>query len=450
MSRALRRLAPGLGVLLVACGKRGDPLPPLPVTPQPVQNLRVAQRGDHVEIAYTAPRATTGGGGHLGVLTVELRRAETAGDFAKVSKRLREKVAPGESRILREPLPPAGTELRFMARVINRGSPSSPTPLVSLHVQGEVPLPTDLVAELLEDSVALRWACPDPLPDMVLPPPPPPPKPTPPPFPVRSPAPSPGAASPGAVPSPSPGLPSPTPGPTSTQPSPLPIPQPSPSPGAASPGAVPSPSPGLPSPTPGPTSTQVSPSPLPVPLASPSSSLSPGPSPSPQGPPPPPGPGGFFVYRRAPEGEYTAPLSPLLAWPSFSDTSVHPGENWCYVVRTVISRDPVIESQSSNEACLEIKDITPPAAPTGFAALPHEGGIALSWSPSSEEDLALYRIYRAEGEGSPVSLADVPPTETSFEDRTVKAGVSYRYTLTALDRAGNESQRSSPADGRIP
>ena len=39
---------------LVACGKRGDPLPPLPVTPQAVTNLKLAQRGDRLEIAYVA------------------------------------------------------------------------------------------------------------------------------------------------------------------------------------------------------------------------------------------------------------------------------------------------------------------------------------------------------------------------------------------------------------
>ena len=46
---------------LAACGKRGDPLPPLPVRRRPSPSLKLAQRGDKLEIAYAAPRATTGG-----------------------------------------------------------------------------------------------------------------------------------------------------------------------------------------------------------------------------------------------------------------------------------------------------------------------------------------------------------------------------------------------------
>src|SRR5207342_3440965 len=81
----LRAACALVALSLSACGKRGDPLAPLPRTPQPVSGLAVAQRGQNLEVTYVAPRATTGGVALEG-LEVEVLRAETEGDFAKVAR----------------------------------------------------------------------------------------------------------------------------------------------------------------------------------------------------------------------------------------------------------------------------------------------------------------------------------------------------------------------------
>jgi hypothetical protein len=65
------------------------------------------------------------------------------------------------------------------------------------------------------------------------------------------------------------------------------------------------------------------------------------------------------------------------------------------VARLVAATAPVIESGSSNEACLAVKDVSAPAAPAGVAVLVRDGAVEVSWSPSSEPDLAVYRVYRA-------------------------------------------------------
>jgi hypothetical protein len=169
-------------------------------------------------------------------------------------------------------------------------------------------------------------------------------------------------------------------------------------------------------------------------------------------PPPTPRPApGFWVYRRGQaSGAYERPLSPApVAAPPFNDTAARPGESWCYVVRRVVSTDPVIESAPSNEVCVALKDIFPPAAPTGVAVLVREGAAELSWSPSPEPDLFGYRVYRADGEQPPRKVADRSSEETSFRDEGLRAG-AYHYTVTAVDRDGNESPPSPPAEARIP
>ena len=58
---------------------------------------------------------------------------------------------------------------------------------------------------------------------------------------------------------------------------------------------------------------------------------------------------------------------------AFDDEAVAPGQKICYVARLVAATDPVIESESSNEVCLEVRDVEAPAAPTGVTALAREG-----------------------------------------------------------------------------
>ena len=68
--------------------------------------------------------------------------------------------------------------------------------------------------------------------------------------------------------------------------------------------------------------------------------------------------------------------------------------------------------------------------------------------PSPDADVALYAIYRAAGADGLVRVGTAPAGTTTFVDRDVRAGVAYRYAVTAMDRARtpNESVRSNEAD----
>ena len=79
-----------------------------------------------------------------------------------------------------------------------------------------------------------------------------------------------------------------------------------------------------------------------------------------------------------------------------------------------------------------------------------DDAVELSWSPSSEPDLAVYRVYRARSGGDPVRLAEVAAGESSYRDATLARGVPFLYTVTAVDSAGNESPPSAPAEGSLP
>jgi hypothetical protein len=159
---------------------------------------------------------------------------------------------------------------------------------------------------------------------------------------------------------------------------------------------------------------------------------------------------GFLVYRRTKEGSYSRALrSDVFSTMAFEDNTVEPGQEWCYVTRFAMSADPIIESESSSEVCLTFQDIAAPAAPVGVSVFLRATGVEVSWSPSTESDLASYRVYRRAPPGdAPLLVGEVTAPETTLKDPGAKPGIPNVYTVTAIDKAGNESPVSSPVQVR--
>ncbi len=312
-------------LVVAACGKRGDPLPPLRQVPQPVTDFKVAQRGDEIEVSLLAPRAFTDGK-RLPVLEVEILRAPAEGAFDKVAQPTLRKAAPGERIVSREPLPPVGTVMRLAARARVKGRPSTQSAVASLTVAATPPAPSGLSARSAEKGVALSWTAP----------------------------------------------------PEIEEPS-------------------------------------------------------------------------FFVYRRSKTGDYVLPLQdkPTTGVVTVDEKAL-PGDSSCFVVRTVSSTAPLVESAASDEACLTVEDVAAPATPLGVAAQPKEGGLEVSWSPSPEADLAAYRVYRWSQGASVARIAEVPAGETTYLDAEAPAGVVVRYSVSAVDKSGNESGKSPAASASRP
>ncbi|PYQ22774.1 MAG: hypothetical protein DMF79_05265, partial [Acidobacteria bacterium] len=165
---------------------------------------------------------------------------------------------------------------------------------------------------------------------------------------------------------------------------------------------------------------------------------------------PPPFPGGFSIYRRVGAGPYTTPLTAPTEAKAFTDTAAPLGQTVCYVVRAVASREPLVESSGSEEACVAVADVAAPGTPTGLTILPVAEGLELSWSPSPEADLAGYRVLRSTGPGPPEQIAEVPPNQTQYVDKTAGPAVVYFYRLVAFDQAGNASPQSDAVEGVRP
>jgi hypothetical protein len=369
-----------------ACGHRGDPLPPRRRTPPAPQELRVAQRGDALEVSATAPAASVDGVPYETV-SVEFLWAEGKQDLEKAGQHRTVTARPGARVVDALPLPPPGATVRVAARAVAGGKKGPRTLTVALVTRTPPEPPSELAATLAPGGVALSWHGPRPRPA----------------APAEA---APGSGTPTAPASPAP----PPPAPGEARP-----------PGAK--GEPPAAAPKGPAPAPGEPGT-----------------------PS-EGPPT----SGFFVYRRVGGAAYDAPLTgEPLERRALTDTLVPVGVKACYVVRAVASTQPLVESAPSNEACVEVRDVTPPAPPAGLAVLPREGGLEILWSPSAESDLAGYRVYRAGPGGEPKRVAEVAAGRSSWLDESAQQGVDYRYTVTAFDKAGNESEPTEPVEATLP
>jgi thermitase len=89
-------------------------------------------------------------------------------------------------------------------------------------------------------------------------------------------------------------------------------------------------------------------------------------------------------------------------------------------------------------------DVTPPANPAGLAATAGNGVVNLSWTASTEPDLAGYRVYRSTTSGSGYAERTTGlVTATSFADSSVTNGTTYYYVIRAADVSGNLSGDSA-------
>jgi hypothetical protein len=152
--------------------------------------------------------------------------------------------------------------------------------------------------------------------------------------------------------------------------------------------------------------------------------------------------------------KWISPLAPIgpSSTNDYRDTQFEFGKTYVYVVRTLITQDRnEIESDNSEPATVAAIDTFPPAAPQGLVAVVLPGAapstlvVDLTWSINLETDLVGYRVYRSEQEGTPGQLVtpDLLPVPT-VRDNSVEPGHRYWYTVTAVDRAGNESPPSAP------
>jgi hypothetical protein len=367
-------------ILAVACGKRGDPKPPVPVIPQATSDLVVTQRADKVILSWSYPALTTAGRSLPGVRRVvvyryvELLPGETTGPgadplpnsgadpgqpeavarFAKVPAlsptqfaKLREQVdsiegaklpaATSGAKLLFEDAPPLhssdGRPVRVTYGVVTEGELArSELSNLAVIVPLEIaPVPADFKAQATRDGVELTWTAAK-----------------------RS---------------------------------------------ATSPVAQ-----------------------------------------------------GYDIYRSAPgelPDEFARPINAApIESGSYTDKPAYGAYD--YRITTVAATGPPrLESGLSAAANVTFKDLVPPPAPASLTALLETKVVRMIWDPVVADDLQGYLIYRTQGPYK-LKLTPGPAKQTFFGDESIELGIAYVYSVTAVDKSGNESEPTKSVTVVVP
>lgn len=94
-------------------------------------------------------------------------------------------------------------------------------------------------------------------------------------------------------------------------------------------------------------------------------------------------------------------------------------------------------------------DSTAPTAPSDLRATAGKRKIALNWSSSTDGGATVsYDIYRSTSSSGPYA-AIASTTNLDYTDTGLKAGRTYWYYVTAVDRAGNASAPSGTASATV-
>jgi hypothetical protein len=151
---------------------------------------------------------------------------------------------------------------------------------------------------------------------------------------------------------------------------------------------------------------------------------------------------GYEIYRSEDPKSYpSTPLnSGLLLKPEFEDRTFQFDKAYYYVVSAVASiQNPYAEGGTSAPLAVTPLDKFAPGAPSDLHAVMDRGVVVLLWAAPEAPDIAGYRVYRAEGTyGVPGLLGQELVTGLSLRDDSVRPGVRYRYSVSAVDTHGNE------------
>ena len=152
----------------------------------------------------------------------------------------------------------------------------------------------------------------------------------------------------------------------------------------------------------------------------------------------------YLVLRATSDGPLSVVTPEPIAATTYTDTGLANETEYGYAVRGVrIDPRAVATGVASTVVAATPRKTTPPRPPTNLVAIPVPGTVRLAWN-RSPDTVALYAIYRAIGSGEFARIATTGSNTTSYIDRTVQSGVTYRYAVTAVDDA-REPNESSPS-----
>lgn len=144
----------------------------------------------------------------------------------------------------------------------------------------------------------------------------------------------------------------------------------------------------------------------------------------------------------------------------FVDSAIEWEKSYQYWITPVTlwqdgNRKGEVEGDDSPIVSILAHDSFAPATPSGvqavYSAVPgQQAFIDVTWTASTESDLAGYNVYRHAENEAPVKVNSELVKTPRFADPNIKVGGKYFYSVSAVDLRGNESGRSEETSEAVP
>ena len=105
---------------------------------------------------------------------------------------------------------------------------------------------------------------------------------------------------------------------------------------------------------------------------------------------------------------------------------------------------------STNTFFVEYRiDTTPPMAPPGVKTESSDGEIIIVWDESDDTGIRYYNVYRSEEKEGTYAVVKERLASLGYIDRNVEINKTYYYKVSAVDEAGNESEKSESVEASL-
>lgn len=156
----------------------------------------------------------------------------------------------------------------------------------------------------------------------------------------------------------------------------------------------------------------------------------------------------YNIYRSTRENSLGTKVGNKVAGEEFTDKAVQDGVKYFYRVKAVDQDN--VESEASVQISVTPTDAIPPGAPTNVSVktTAKGGKVTLSWNSAAGESAFSFQIFRSTLSGTLGNKMAVT-SRRSYTESGLTAGISFYYTVRAMDKAGNVSADSTPVSALV-
>jgi fibronectin type 3 domain-containing protein len=135
----------------------------------------------------------------------------------------------------------------------------------------------------------------------------------------------------------------------------------------------------------------------------------------------------------------------VFAGSHYEDAKFEEGKVYEYKIETVDQFGGKSKTAPTGSVSIPVSKLSPAA---GLKAISLPDGIELEWSPSGDENISGYKVYRYQRGSQPAKVGNTNANTRNYLDKTAAKGELYFYYIIATDTKQRDSDPSAEVGAR--